>query len=90
MLASLVGWTFAEMGRQPWLVFGLMKTEDGVSPYVTGWEVLTSLIVFTLIYGVLAVIEYRLIIQAAKHGPDEWAELSDGTSIEPAKLATVY
>jgi cytochrome d ubiquinol oxidase subunit I len=90
MLAALVGWTFAEMGRQPWLVFGLMKTEDGVSPYVTGWEVLTSLVVFTLIYGVLAVIEYRLIIKAAKHGPDEWAELTDSDSLDPAKLATVY
>ena len=90
MLASLVGWTFAEMGRQPWLVFGLMKTEDGVSPYVTGWEVLTSLVVFTVIYGVLAVIEYRLIIAAAKNGPDEWEALGNGTDIDSAKLATVY
>lgn len=90
MLASLVGWTFAEMGRQPWLVFGLMKTEDGVSPYVTGWEVLTSLVVFTLIYGSLAVIEYRLIIKAAKNGPDEWDSLSDPSTLDANKLATVY
>ena len=90
LLASLVGWTFAEMGRQPWLVFGLMKTEDGVSPYVTGWEVLTSLVVFTLVYGILAVIEYRLIIKAVKEGPDEWDDLKADTTIDPAKLATVY
>jgi len=53
------------MGRQPWIVFGLMRTEDGVSPGVTGLEVLISLIAFTLIYGVLAVVEFRLIVRAA-------------------------
>lgn len=90
MLASLVGWVFAEMGRQPWLVFGLMKTEDGVSPYVTGVDVLVSLIAFTLVYGALAVVEYKLIIKAAKFGPDEWAEISNPAQLDPAKLATVY
>lgn len=90
LIASLVGWIFAEMGRQPWLVFGLMKTEDGVSPYVTGWEVLISLVLFTIVYGVLAIIEYRLLVKAVKTGPEEWADLADSTKLDVAKLATVY
>ena len=45
------------MGRQPWIVFGLMPTAEGVSPGVSAATVLTSLIVFTLIYGALAVVE---------------------------------
>jgi cytochrome bd ubiquinol oxidase subunit I len=70
LAAMIVGWVFTEMGRQPWLVFGLLKTEDGVSPGVTGLEVLISLIAFTLIYGSLAVVEFKLILQAVKKGPD--------------------
>lgn len=97
LVAALVGWVFTEMGRQPWLVFGLMKTEDGVSPGVSGLEVLISLIAFTLIYGVLAVVEFKLIIRAAVDGPKDWAgyrtddDDADGVSaVDPTKLATVY
>ena len=70
LFAILVGWVFTEMGRQPWIVFGLMLTEDGVSPSVPGWSVLISLIAFTLIYASLAVVEIRLIVKAAQKGPD--------------------
>jgi cytochrome d ubiquinol oxidase subunit I len=90
MIASLVGWIFTEMGRQPWLVFGLMKTADGVSPNVTGLEVLISLVVFTILYGGLAVIDFRLIRRAAIEGPKEWEEHSDPEAIDRSKLATVY
>ncbi|HZU94625.1 MAG TPA: cytochrome ubiquinol oxidase subunit I [Microbacterium sp.] len=68
--ANIVGWVFTEMGRQPWIVFGLMSTRDGVSPGVSGLEVLISLIAFTAIYAALAVVEIRLIIRAAQKGPD--------------------
>ncbi|PJJ63382.1 cytochrome ubiquinol oxidase subunit I [Compostimonas suwonensis] len=71
LLAMTVGWTFTEMGRQPWLVFSLLKTEDGVSPNVSGLEVLISLVAFTLIYGTLAVVEFRLVKRAAQKGPDD-------------------
>ncbi|WP_307866437.1 cytochrome ubiquinol oxidase subunit I [Leucobacter chromiisoli] len=91
MLASLVGWVFTEMGRQPWIVFGLMTTEQGVSPGVPGWAVLVSLIVFTLVYGALAVVEFTLITKAAKEGPPE-IETSEDEGGEPdhRALATVY
>ena len=94
MLASLVGWVFTEMGRQPWIVFGVMTTEQAVSPGVPGWAVLVSLIVFTVVYGGLAVVEFGLIKKAAQEGPPEIArsEGDDGAdgSIDHDKLATVY
>ncbi|RGE22406.1 cytochrome ubiquinol oxidase subunit I [Leucobacter sp. wl10] len=89
MLASLVGWLFTEMGRQPWIVFGVMTTEQGVSPGVPGWAVLTSLIVFTLVYGALAVVEFKLITKAAKEGPPD-IEQDDSGEPDPQRLATVY
>ncbi len=70
LLGSLVGWVFTEMGRQPWIVFGLMLTQDGVSPSVPGWSVLISLVAFTAIYATLAVVEFGLIKKYAQKGPD--------------------
>jgi len=88
LLAMSVGWVFTEMGRQPWLVFGLLRTQDGVSPGVSGVEVLISLVAFTLIYGILAVVEFRLILQAVRKGPDD-APVPDAAG-EITHTATVY
>ena len=68
--AILIGWIFTEMGRQPWIVFSLMLTQDGVSPSVPGWNVLISLVAFTGIYAALAVVEVGLILKTAQKGPD--------------------
>ncbi|MFF2632828.1 cytochrome ubiquinol oxidase subunit I [Microbacterium sp. NPDC058021] len=93
LLGSLVGWVFTEMGRQPWIVFSLMLTEDGVSPNVPGWTVLISLIAFTLIYAALAVVEFGLILKAAQKGPDPLPD-PDAEGAEPTALedtpTTVY
>lgn len=89
MAAMIVGWVFTEMGRQPWLVFGLLRTADGVSPNVTGLEVLISLVVFTLIYGSLAVVEFRLIKKVAQEGPAAPAEV-DAETGEVEHEVTVY
>ena len=67
--ANSVGWVFTEMGRQPWLVFGVLPTSAGVSPSVGTASVLTSLIVFTLLYGALAVVEARLLWRYVQAGP---------------------
>ncbi len=75
-LANSLGWIFTEMGRQPWLVFGRLKTEAGVSPSVTGGEVLTSMLVFTALYGALAVVDVILMAHFAKEGPE--AEKAEG------------
>jgi cytochrome bd ubiquinol oxidase subunit I len=69
LVANSAGWVFTEMGRQPWIVQGLLKTAAGVSPLSTA-TVLTSLIVFTLLYAVLAVIEVRLVLRTIRSGPD--------------------
>ncbi|MFT4122713.1 MAG: cytochrome ubiquinol oxidase subunit I [Microbacteriaceae bacterium] len=90
LVASLVGWTFTELGRQPWIVFGLMRTADAVSPTSTGLTVLVSLVAFTLVYGALAVVEFRLLRRAALTGPDEWDQESADEAPPAATLATVY
>jgi cytochrome d ubiquinol oxidase subunit I len=87
--AMIVGWIFTEMGRQPWLVFGLLKTSAGVSPGTTGLEVLISLIAFTLIYGTLGVVEFRLILKAAQAGPDAPTKVDEVTG-RLLHEATVY
>ncbi len=69
LFAISFGWIFTEMGRQPWIVFGLMGTQAGVSPGVGAGTVWTSLIAFTLLYGVLAVVEVKLILRTIKQGP---------------------
>ncbi|KQQ95117.1 cytochrome BD ubiquinol oxidase subunit I [Leifsonia sp. Leaf325] len=89
LAAMIMGWIFTEMGRQPWIVFSLLKTEDAVSPNVTGLEVLISLIAFTLIYGILAVVEFKLIKRAAQKGPAPAPE-PDAESGEIKPLTTVY
>ena len=52
LIANSWGWIFTETGRQPWVVYGVLQTRDAVSPGVSQGEVLTSLIVFTLLYAV--------------------------------------
>ena len=82
------GWIFTEMGRQPWVVFGLMKTADGVSPTLTTFQVGLSLVVFTLLYGALAVVEVGLLIRAVKIGPPESVELIDASEANSGKPLT--
>jgi len=74
VIANTAGWTFTEMGRQPWVVFGMLKTSDAVSPSVSTAEVAITLIGFTLLYGVLAVIGGRIFLQKARKGPDPEGE----------------
>lgn len=71
ILANSFGWIFTETARQPWAVFGLIKTADGVSAVVSAGAVLFTMIVFTLLYGVLAIIEFGLIMKVIKNGPSE-------------------
>ena len=67
-IAIELGWVLAEVGRQPWIVYGLMKTSDAVSP-VAGSQVLISLIAFILVYGLLGAVGFYLIAKTAKEGP---------------------
>jgi cytochrome d ubiquinol oxidase subunit I len=73
-LANSTGWLLTEMGRSPWIVFGLMKIEAGVSNMVPAGTVLLSLILFTVVYGALMVADIYLLNKFAKAGPAEMAE----------------
>jgi cytochrome bd ubiquinol oxidase subunit I len=70
-IANTAGWLLTEMGRQPWIVFGLMKTSDAVSPNVAPGMVLASLIGFVLVYGLLMAADIYLLVKYAKAGPVE-------------------
>ncbi|NTW37830.1 MAG: cytochrome ubiquinol oxidase subunit I, partial [Syntrophobacteraceae bacterium] len=67
-LALEAGWTVAEVGRQPWVVYGVMKTADAVSPIAVS-QVLTSLVAFIGVYTVLGIVAFYLIASAARKGP---------------------
>ena len=91
LVANSFGWIFTEMGRQPWAVFGLMSTAQGVSPGTTTGEVLTSLIGFTVLYGVLAVVEMRLLLTYIKDGlPEIEDDSTDDHDDHDGPLAFAY
>lgn len=75
-LANTAGWLITEMGRQPWIVYGLQKTADGVSTVMPAGYILLTLIGFTAIYGILAVVDVYLLSKFAKKSPDETAEIT--------------
>lgn len=91
LLANSFGWIFTESARQPWAVFGLIKTEDGVSAVVSAGSVLFTMIVFTLLYGVLAFIEIGLTLKVIKNGPATELDYEDpqlgGSDSKPLVMA---
>jgi cytochrome d ubiquinol oxidase subunit I len=79
VLGNSAGWIFTEMGRQPWVVFGVLTTRNGVSPGVSVPEAWISVITLTLLYAVLAVIEVGLLLRFIKKGADPFEEPPDPT-----------
>ncbi|MCM2272165.1 MAG: cytochrome ubiquinol oxidase subunit I [candidate division Zixibacteria bacterium] len=69
--ANQLGWFSAEVGRQPWVVYGLLKTADGLSPTVKAGEVMTSIIFFGLIYLLLFILFIYLLNEKIQHGPED-------------------
>ncbi len=70
-LANQFGWFAAEVGRQPWIVQGLLRTSEGLSAVVKANTVLASLILFTLIYLLLFAVFVYLLNDKIQHGPDD-------------------
>ncbi|HEY4756319.1 MAG TPA: cytochrome ubiquinol oxidase subunit I, partial [Ignavibacteriaceae bacterium] len=68
--ANQFGWISAEVGRQPWIVYGLLRTSEGLSKVVTADQVMFSLILFTLIYFLLFVLFLYLLNEKIQHGPE--------------------
>jgi cytochrome d ubiquinol oxidase subunit I len=73
-LANTAGWLFTEMGRQPWIVYGLMKTGQAASPTVSATDVALTFGGFVLLYTVLGIIDAGLMYQAARRGLGTGAE----------------
>jgi cytochrome d ubiquinol oxidase subunit I len=65
-LANTSGWLLTEIGRQPWVVYGYLQTSDAISPNLTIGLLWTSIIGFTLIYGVLMGVDIFLLSRFAK------------------------
>ena len=67
-LALEAGWMVAEVGRQPWIVYGLMRTSDAVSP-IAASQVWTTLAAFILVYSLLGAVAFYLMAKFARQGP---------------------
>ncbi|HSP70996.1 MAG TPA: cytochrome ubiquinol oxidase subunit I [Gaiellaceae bacterium] len=85
-VANLAGWVFTEIGRQPWVVQGLLLTRNAVSPSVSAWSVGITLAGFTVLYGILAAVEGWLMFRAARGGPDPAGSLVTAGDGVPVKL----
>ena len=70
-IANQVGWWSAEVGRQPWIVYGLLRTSEGLSKVVRSEMIVTSLVLFTLVYTLLFALFVYLLNDKISHGPDE-------------------
>ena len=84
-LANQAGWFAAEIGRQPWVVYGLLRTADGLSKVVKAEAVLGSLILFTIIYALLFAVFVYLLDDKIRHGPDDRDLLPGGKLVLPER-----
>jgi len=81
-IGNQAGWFAAEMGRQPWVVYGMLKTSDALSKMVTANQIIFSLILFTLVYIVLFVLFIFLMTRKIHHGPVDYGtkeHIEEGT-----------
>jgi len=75
-IANQVGWITAEVGRQPWIVYGILRTSEGLSKAVEAGQIWFSLIMFTIIYLFLFILFIYLLNEKIQHGPEGVDELS--------------
>jgi cytochrome d ubiquinol oxidase subunit I len=87
-IANQLGWFAAEVGRQPWIVYGLMRTPEGLSKIVQANVVLTSLILFTFIYFLLFAVFIYLLNDKIQHGPHDDDLIPSGKLALPEQLTT--
>jgi cytochrome bd ubiquinol oxidase subunit I len=83
-LSNFAGWILSEAGRQPWVVYGLLKTEDAVSGTVSTWTVGLSLGVFVSLYAVLGLVDFYLIRRYARLDPPELGREGEEGAPQPA------
>ena len=85
-VAVLAGWTVTEVGRQPWVVHGLLRTKDAVSPSLTGADVATSLALYVIVYLIVFGAGIYYMARTARAGPPEHVDVRDAKLTErPAR-----
>jgi cytochrome d ubiquinol oxidase subunit I len=70
-IANTAGWFTAEIGRQPWLVYNVLRTSDGISRSIASGQVVGSIIMFIVIYSLLFAMFLFLLNRKIKHGPED-------------------
>ena len=70
IIACQLGWMTAEIGRQPWIVYGVLKTAQAASVNITSGEVMTSLLLFSGLYTALGILYTALIVSNIRRGPE--------------------
>jgi cytochrome d ubiquinol oxidase subunit I len=88
ILANWAGWVFTEIGRQPWVVYGLLKTSDARSPRVSSGDLVFTLTGYIVIYAILIAIGGWLMLREMRHGPEP--EPRDGEPAPSTPLALAY
>jgi cytochrome bd ubiquinol oxidase subunit I len=83
--ANQSGWVAAEVGRQPWVVYGLLRTKDAVSPTVPAAHILASMIMFGIVYSFLFVVWVHVMNDKIQNGPQTLAETKQEHPAEEAK-----
>jgi len=81
-IAVIAGWTTTEVGRQPWTIYGLMRTVDSVSPSLTGGDVLLSLLLYVAVYLVIYPVGLSIMLGFIRHGP---SAAGDETPVESGR-----
>ena len=87
-IATQAGWFTAELGRQPWIVYGMMRTSAALSKAVKAGEILSSLILFTVIYLLLGALFFYLLNKRIQTGPEDVSNDSDlATTFNPTQVS---
>jgi cytochrome d ubiquinol oxidase subunit I len=89
-VAVLAGWTTTEVGRQPWTVYGLMRTADSVPPSLTGGDVLVSLLGYMAVYLIIfpagIMVMLRMIRKGPVAGPEADSPIESGRPSGPTMV----
>lgn len=88
-IANTAGWFTTELGRQPWLIYGLLRTEDGVSPLVSSGNVLFTIIGFAGMYLIMGLLYFVLMVREVAHGPEGDEEPPDSPEPDPQPEPTM-
>ena len=89
LLAIQTGWITAEMGRQPWIVFGELKTADAISLAVDPWMLIITLVLFAVVYALIYVLWLKSFFKTVRRGPDVYLKEGAGAASAPVQAQEV-